>query len=66
MIPKPPATITEGIIANPSNPSVRFTALLVPIITKTEKKIKKIPKLNAKSFKKGRNKLISCGVVWVR
>ena len=39
MIPKPPATITEGIIASPSKPSVRLTALLVPIITKTEKKI---------------------------
>ena len=29
-----PATITVGTIARPSNPSVKFTALLEPTITK--------------------------------
>ena len=32
--PKAAAIITEGIIARPSKPSVRFTALLEPTITK--------------------------------
>jgi hypothetical protein len=33
-MPSAPATITAGMIARPSRPSVRFTALLVPTITK--------------------------------
>ena len=44
------------------NKGKKFGYILVPIITKTEKKIKKIPRLRAKTFKKGRNKLISCGI----
>ena len=33
-MPRPPPTITVGMIAKPSSPSVRFTALLEPTMTK--------------------------------
>ena len=33
-MPSAPATMTVGMIARPSRPSVRFTALLEPTITK--------------------------------
>ena len=38
------ATSITGTVASPSNPSVKFTALEAPTITKTEKGIKNQPK----------------------
>tara|TARA_B100000401_G_scaffold99680_1_gene64278 strand:+ start:2078 stop:2284 length:207 start_codon:yes stop_codon:yes gene_type:complete len=44
-----------GIMASPSRPSVRFTELLDPTMTRVEKIIKKIPRLIEKSFRNGKN-----------
>ena len=56
-MPKAPLTRTMGIIASPSKPSVRLTALLVDIITKITKGIKNMPKSIITSLKKG---IINC------
>ena len=57
--PNPPATITEGIIAKPSNPSVRFTALLDPTITKREINMNDKPNSKEKFLKNGSIRLVS-------
>ena len=49
----------QGSIAKPSRPSVRFTALLDPVITKMTQGIKNIPKYKAKSLKNGAVNIIS-------
>ena len=54
MKPKDKATIITGTIANPSRPSVKFTALAEPIIKKIPKGIKNIPKSKKKFLKKGK------------
>ena len=48
--PNPPAISTEGKIAKPSNPSVKFTALEAPIMTNIEihrKRTGEIEKINS-------------------
>ena len=49
----------QGSIAKPSRPSVRFTALLDPVITKITHGIKNIPKYKPKSLKNGAVSIIS-------
>ena len=44
-----------GTIANPSNPSVKFTEFAEPIIIKIPIKKYKIPKSIIKSLKKGKD-----------
>ena len=39
-MPSAPPIITVGMMASPSNPSVKFTALLVPTITKNDSAMK--------------------------
>ena len=51
---KQAATKITGTVARPSNPSVKFTALEAPTITKTENGIKNQPRLINKSLKKGK------------
>ena len=63
IIPIPAATITEGIIASPSSPSVKFTAFAVATRTKALNKMNQIPSCRAKSLKKGRNKVVSSALV---
>ena len=47
--------MTEGMIARPSSPSVRFTALLMPTIMKYESTMKDAAPIGtAKCLKKGR------------
>ena len=54
MTPKEDAAIITGTIASPSSPSVRFTALPAPTITKAAKGTKKIERLRMKSLTKGK------------
>ena len=51
---KQAATSITGTVAKPSNPSVRFTALEDPTITKIEKGIKNQLKLIIKFLKNGK------------
>ena len=51
---KHPATNITGTVANPSSPSVRFTAFEEPTIINTEKGIKNHPKFTTRFFKKGK------------
>ena len=51
--------IITGTMANPSSPSVRFTALEAPTITKHPKGRKKTPRLIVKSFKNGMARPVS-------
>ena len=51
---KHPATKITGTVANPSNPSVKFTALEEPTITKIENGIKNHPRLIIKFLKNGK------------
>ena len=46
-------------MANPSSPSVKFTALDDPIITNTEKGIKNHPRLIIKFLKKNKEKILA-------
>ena len=48
------ATNITGTVAKPSRPSVKFTALDDPIITKTANGIKNHPKFKNKFLKKGK------------
>tara|TARA_B100001750_G_C15391925_1_gene537894 strand:+ start:829 stop:1053 length:225 start_codon:yes stop_codon:yes gene_type:complete len=48
------ATSIIGTVARPSRPSVKLTALEEPIITKTIKGIKNIPKFKIKFLKNGK------------
>src|SRR5216117_3961169 len=52
-MPKLAAAIMTGTMARPSRPSVRFTALPAPTITKAPKITKNQPKLNTMSFRNG-------------
>ena len=45
-----------GTVANPSNPSVKFTAFDEPMITKTPKGIKNKPMCQTRFLKKGKYK----------
>ena len=56
---KQPATNITGTVAKPSKPSVKFTALDDPTITKIEKGIKNQPKFIIKFLKKGKYKLLN-------
>src|ERR1043166_4996420 len=47
------ATSTHGMIARPSSPSVRFTALLAPTITRYDQGMKKMPSWIATSLNIG-------------
>ena len=49
-----------GTIANPSNPSVKFTEFAEPIIIKIPIKKYKIPKSIIKSLKKGKD------ILWLK
>ena len=50
------ATMTDGMIARPSRPSVRFTALLMPTIMRYVSATKPTPESGtAKSLKNGTN-----------
>ena len=55
---KQAATNMTGTVAKPSRPSVRFTALDEPIITKTEKGIKNHPRFMIKFLKNGKYKFV--------
>ena len=55
---KQPATNITGTVANPSRPSVRFTALDDPIITNAEKGIKNQPRSIIKFLKNGKYRLV--------
>ena len=56
-------TITAGMIARPSSPSVRFTALLVPTITKYASAMNAAaPSGTATFLKNGRYSVVSAGV----
>ena len=59
--PKPPATKTLGRIANPSKPSVKFTALLLPVITNQASTTNPKPSSNATSLKTGTSNEVSAG-----
>ena len=48
------ATNITGTVANPSSPSVKFTAFEAPIMTNNPNGIKKNPKFNIKFLKKGK------------
>ena len=61
MIPKLAIAIMTGTIANPSNPSVKFTAFEAPIITKAANGIKNQPKSNKRFLKNGIAKLVANG-----
>ena len=54
---KQTATKITGTVAKPSRPSVKFTALDEPTITKTAKGIKNHPKFKTKFLKNGKYKL---------
>ena len=56
MNPKQADTKITGTVANPSNPSVKFTAFDDPTIIKMEKGIKNNPRLINKFLKKGKYK----------
>ena len=66
MTPSAPATITVGSIASPSSPSVRFTALLEPTITRNAKGTNQMPSGMATSLKNGTISSVSCGSSAVR
>ena len=51
---KQAATKMTGTVASPSRPSVRFTALDAPTITKTENGIKNQLRFTNKSLKNGK------------
>ena len=54
------ATITAGMMASPSSPSVRFTALLMPTIMKYDSTMNATaPSGSAKFLKNGRNSVVS-------
>ena len=53
--------ITTGIIARPSRPSVRLTALLEPTITKIAKGKNTHPRSNLTLFVKGMSKSVAIG-----
>ena len=55
---KQAATSITGTVANPSNPSVRFTAFDEPIITNIEKGIKNHPRLMIRFLKKGKYRFV--------
>ena len=46
-----------GTMARPSSPSVRFTALEAPTMTKTAKTMKNQPRFSSTSFKKGNRQM---------
>ena len=48
------ATSITGTVANPSKPSVKFTAFDAPIMTNKPKGIKNNPKFRIKFLKKGK------------
>ena len=54
MTPKDAAAIMIGTIASPSRPSVRFTALPAPTMTKQENGTKNQPRLMMNSLAKGK------------
>ena len=65
-MPSAPATITVGRIASPSSPSVRFTALLDPTMTKYAKTTYPHPRSSMTSLKNGTMSWVSAGslAVW--
>ena len=56
---KHPATKITGTVAKPSKPSVKFTALEEPTITKTVNGIKNQPKLIIKFLKNGKYRFLN-------
>src|SRR6476659_498672 len=52
--PKQPVAIMTGTIANPSRPSVKFTALPAPTMMNAPNKMKNQPSGNTNSLKKGK------------
>src|SRR6185437_8166842 len=55
---KAPPAVTIGPIASPSSPSVRFTALEAPTITRIAKGIQTHPKVRSQPLKKGITTLV--------
>ena len=53
MTPSVPPAIITGMMASPSRPSVRFTALAAPTITRIAKGMKNSPKFSSTSLKTG-------------
>src|SRR5690606_26469623 len=64
--PKPPATSTLGMIASPSRPSVRFTALEKPTIQKYATTTKPTPSGIATTLSKGRKNVVLEGASAVK
>ncbi len=61
MIAKLPAASIAGTIASPSSPSVKFTALDEPIITRTLSAMKKLPKGISRFLKNGTARVLANG-----
>ena len=61
MRPKLAAAIITGTMARPSRPSVKFTALPAPTMTKAAKGTKNQPRLKRKSLKKGNASEVESG-----
>ena len=57
---KDKATNITGTVAKPSKPSVKFTALDDPTITKSAKGINNVPIYKTAFLKKGKYKLFRC------
>ena len=53
MIAKAPPAVTMGPMARPSRPSVRFTALDAPTITRTENGTQSQPRVRSQPLKNG-------------
>ena len=53
MMPNEAAEIITGTVASPSSPSVRFTALPAPTMTKPPNSTKKMPRSSTKPLTKG-------------
>ena len=56
---KHPATNITGTVANPSSPSVKFTAFDDPTIINTENGIKNHPRFIIKFLKNGKCKFVN-------
>ena len=60
-MPSAPPTSTVGMMARPSRPSVRFTALLVPTITTKTKGMNSQPRGISTSLKYGMSSAVDWG-----
>ena len=63
-MPSVPAAIITGMIASPSSPSVRFTALAEPTITMMQKGTKRMPRFSSVSLKTGKASWLVSSAGW--